>query len=238
MFRSLLRHFRSGDADASSTARGVLRLSDVGSDRPEPVSDVFSDFPVEADAPPTVEPDLPLDTAGPAETLPAAADATLQKDATPQKSVVEASSLLARTADDAPVPLDRILARPTRVQWSEGVAVIDAVCTAALAVSPEAPRIPEVQGGFLHADGTIRLHGGAAGRDASGRLARTLYDLLNGEQIPAQLRLLISTTLSAAEPHPVAQFAKELSYIDEGLWGFEVTDADGYVLAFFRTRDK
>jgi hypothetical protein len=31
---------------------------------------------------------------------------------------------------------------------------------------------------------------------------------------------------------------KELSFIDEGLWGFEITDADGYVLAFFRVRDK
>lgn len=34
-----------------------------------------------------------------------------------------------------------------------------------------------------------------------------------------------------------ATFVKELSYIDNGLWGFEVTDADGYVLAFFRTRN-
>jgi hypothetical protein len=33
-----------------------------------------------------------------------------------------------------------------------------------------------------------------------------------------------------------ATFVKELSFIDDGLWGFEVTDADGYVLAFFRTR--
>jgi predicted enzyme related to lactoylglutathione lyase len=33
-----------------------------------------------------------------------------------------------------------------------------------------------------------------------------------------------------------ASFVKELSFIDDGLWGFEVTDADGYVLAFFRTR--
>jgi len=30
---------------------------------------------------------------------------------------------------------------------------------------------------------------------------------------------------------------KELSFIDKGLWGFEVTDADGYVLAFFRLRN-
>lgn len=31
-----------------------------------------------------------------------------------------------------------------------------------------------------------------------------------------------------------ASFVKELSFIDDGLWGFEVKDADGYVLAFFR----
>ena len=34
-----------------------------------------------------------------------------------------------------------------------------------------------------------------------------------------------------------ASFVKELSFIDDGLWGFEVTDADGYVLAFFRLRN-
>ena len=33
-----------------------------------------------------------------------------------------------------------------------------------------------------------------------------------------------------------ASFVKKLSFIDEGLWGFEVTDADGYVLAFFHLR--
>jgi catechol 2,3-dioxygenase-like lactoylglutathione lyase family enzyme len=33
-----------------------------------------------------------------------------------------------------------------------------------------------------------------------------------------------------------ASFAKKLSFIDDGLWGFEVTDADGYVLAFFCLR--
>ncbi len=32
-------------------------------------------------------------------------------------------------------------------------------------------------------------------------------------------------------------FLKELSFIDEGLWGFEITDADGYVIAFFRLRN-
>lgn len=31
-------------------------------------------------------------------------------------------------------------------------------------------------------------------------------------------------------------FVAELSFIDDGLWGFEVTDADGYVLAFARER--
>jgi hypothetical protein len=33
-----------------------------------------------------------------------------------------------------------------------------------------------------------------------------------------------------------ASFVKELSFIDDGLWGFEVTDGDGYVLAFFCLR--
>lgn len=35
-----------------------------------------------------------------------------------------------------------------------------------------------------------------------------------------------------------ASFNKQLSYIDDGLWGFEVMDADGYVLAFFCTRNE
>jgi uncharacterized glyoxalase superfamily protein PhnB len=34
-----------------------------------------------------------------------------------------------------------------------------------------------------------------------------------------------------------ASFVTELSFIDEGLWGFEVMDADGYVLAFARVRN-
>lgn len=31
-------------------------------------------------------------------------------------------------------------------------------------------------------------------------------------------------------------FVTELSFIDDGLWGFEVADADGYVIAFFQVR--
>lgn len=31
-------------------------------------------------------------------------------------------------------------------------------------------------------------------------------------------------------------FVTELSFIDQGLWGFEITDADGYVIAFFCVR--
>jgi catechol 2,3-dioxygenase-like lactoylglutathione lyase family enzyme len=33
-------------------------------------------------------------------------------------------------------------------------------------------------------------------------------------------------------------FVKPLSFIDDGLWGFEITDADGYVLAFFKLRNE
>jgi catechol 2,3-dioxygenase-like lactoylglutathione lyase family enzyme len=31
-------------------------------------------------------------------------------------------------------------------------------------------------------------------------------------------------------------FVKPLSFIDDGLWGFEIADADGYVIAFFHLR--
>ena len=34
-----------------------------------------------------------------------------------------------------------------------------------------------------------------------------------------------------------ASFVKELTFIDEGLWGFEVSDEDGYVLAFARPQE-
>src|SRR6185503_8338230 len=32
-------------------------------------------------------------------------------------------------------------------------------------------------------------------------------------------------------------FVKELSFIEEGLWGFTITDADGYLLVFFQLRN-
>ena len=35
-----------------------------------------------------------------------------------------------------------------------------------------------------------------------------------------------------------ASFVKKLSFIEEGLWGFAITDADGYVLVFYQLRDK
>jgi uncharacterized glyoxalase superfamily protein PhnB len=45
-------------------------------------------------------------------------------------------------------------------------------------------------------------------------------------------------TLFAEFKRRGASFVKELSFIDDGLWGFEVTDADGYVLAFFCSRNE
>ena len=35
-----------------------------------------------------------------------------------------------------------------------------------------------------------------------------------------------------------ASFVKTLSFIDDGLWGFEIADADGYVIAFFQLRNQ
>jgi catechol 2,3-dioxygenase-like lactoylglutathione lyase family enzyme len=35
-----------------------------------------------------------------------------------------------------------------------------------------------------------------------------------------------------------ASFVQRLSFIDQGLWGFVIADADGYVLAFYRLRNE
>jgi catechol 2,3-dioxygenase-like lactoylglutathione lyase family enzyme len=35
-----------------------------------------------------------------------------------------------------------------------------------------------------------------------------------------------------------ASFVKTLSFVEEGLWGFAITDADGYVLVFYQLRSK
>ena len=35
-----------------------------------------------------------------------------------------------------------------------------------------------------------------------------------------------------------ASFVKTLSFVEEGLWGFAITDADGYVLVFFQLRNE
>lgn len=35
-----------------------------------------------------------------------------------------------------------------------------------------------------------------------------------------------------------ASFVKKLSFIEEGLWGFAITDADGYLLVFYQLRNK
>ena len=35
-----------------------------------------------------------------------------------------------------------------------------------------------------------------------------------------------------------ASFAKKLSFVEKGLWGFAITDADGYHLTFYQLRNK
>jgi catechol 2,3-dioxygenase-like lactoylglutathione lyase family enzyme len=53
----------------------------------------------------------------------------------------------------------------------------------------------------------------------------------------AYIYTLDPDTLYAEFRERGVSFVKELSFIDEGLWGFEITDADGYVLAFFQLRN-
>jgi catechol 2,3-dioxygenase-like lactoylglutathione lyase family enzyme len=52
----------------------------------------------------------------------------------------------------------------------------------------------------------------------------------------AYIYTLDPETLFAEFRERGAEFGKELGFIDDGLWGFEITDADGYILAFFQLR--
>ena len=54
----------------------------------------------------------------------------------------------------------------------------------------------------------------------------------------AYIYTLDPDTLLAEFRERGVSFVKELSFIDEGLWGFEITDGDGYILAFFQLRNK
>ena len=54
----------------------------------------------------------------------------------------------------------------------------------------------------------------------------------------AYIYTLDPDTLYAEFRERGVSFVKELSFIDEGLWGFEITDGDGYVLAFFQLRNE
>ncbi len=111
-----------------------------------------------------------------------------------------------------PVAIEAVLAKGIQVQWPEGVAVIDGVCSAATATNAGAAHVPDPSGIFITADGSVLLRGGRAGGDVSRRLARTLHDLLAAEQLPPQLRLFISTWIGATESRSIQQFARELAY--------------------------
>lgn len=82
-------------------------------------------------------------------------------------------------------------------------------------------------------------------RDAASMMLKTIApDVLpqpNRSRHPwarwdASIYTLDPDALAAELSQRGASFATPLSFIDHGLWGFEVVDADGYVLAFFCER--
>jgi hypothetical protein len=91
------------------------------------------------------------------------------------------------------------------------VAVICATCSAAIEANPNAPRIPEPTDIGITERGEVLRRRGHADREASHRLSRLLFELLEGERMPSQLRLLISTRIGGS-PHPVQQFARDLEF--------------------------
>ena len=95
---------------------------------------------------------------------------------------------------------------------------------------------------FQGPDGDVYYAG--VSRDGIGIMLKAMPDVLPQPNHTRHAWARWDASISTRDPDTLfeelsrrgATFVKELSVVDEGLWGFEVTDADGYVLAFFRLR--
>jgi len=88
---------------------------------------------------------------------------------------------------------------------------------------------------------------GHVSRDGIGIMLKTITpDILPAPNHTRHAWARWDAYIYTADPDPLfeefrkrgAAFVKPLSFIDDGLWGFEVADTDGYVIAFFRTRNE
>jgi hypothetical protein len=121
-----------------------------------------------------------------------------------------------RLAAAAPVPgcsisLYDVVSRQTPVQWSEAVAVVQAVCVAVDA-DEEPPCIPELEDVFITDAGEVAMSPDGHGDSDIASLGRLLHALLVNATTPLPLRLFVTSASSSDRYRSVALFADALGY--------------------------
>jgi hypothetical protein len=141
-------------------------------------------------------------------------------------STLGIGSLLPDGSAASELSLGDVLARGTRVEWFEAVAVVRATWEALTAAS-EDRRIPDLGQIWLTRDGTIRLSGGSHEDEPVRRMGQLLQALLNQSDPPVTLRLLAG---NATVPEPVYAGVQQL---DEAIAYFERPDRSAVLRALF-----
>ena len=102
-----------------------------------------------------------------------------------------------RAAQVRGATLAKLVARQTPIEWFEGVAIVQGLCSALLDARGGGGRgVPEAEAVAITAGGGVELLAeGSQGAPAS-RVARLLHGLVEGTALPVQLRLLILQELS------------------------------------------
>jgi len=109
-----------------------------------------------------------------------------------------------------PLPLNLILSRLGHVEWTEAVAIVDALCAQLIAAG--GTFVPEISRIAITPAGDVLVVGRGAGGAAAPQLARLLHALAAAGKAPAPLRLFVAKWTSATSAHPIAEFATDLAY--------------------------
>ena len=108
--------------------------------------------------------------------------------------------------------LDDILDRDIRIQWFEGIALVQAVCEQVLAHG-RADAFPSAADIAVEADGSIAVLGYTAGPAvaAAGRLLAGM----TGDDVPVRLRLAVNEATATESPYGhLAAFSEALAYFE------------------------
>lgn len=111
------------------------------------------------------------------------------------------------------IALDEVLKRLGHVHWSEGVAIVEALCATLAAQGSRS--VPEMSRIALTAVGGVAVSAGRGSvrdEDAGPGLARTLHGLAAGGAVPAPLRLFVTQWASTKGDASIEAFAEGLAH--------------------------